>query len=430
MSSYKSIFFIVIAFIVTMSVSCGPKVDKAALENEPSIIKWQDFDEAAFKQAKEETKLVMVYLNPFWEHRTHIMNDSTFNDSTIAELIMDKFIPVRVDPDKRPEINRRYNVGGWPSIAFVTPEGMAIGGTMFHTPQSFSTNLMQYSELYTSKAETLAMTADSINAFIDAAIESATLPTPGIPEDMVPRLVDKVSQAYDEIYGGVKSDGAKGLEATALLYCFNNIQKGEVKSRLNKIGALTLSNLFASNTWDIIDGGFHSYSLTPNWDSPGYQKMLSDNAAMLLVVANHMNQTQDKLYQKHIDKLVNFLDRFLGHGKGYYNALDSDLGVYWQPEGYLPGSKYYKLSEADRRKNGNPRQQTIMTVDANAMMVSGLLAIGGAAKVDKWSKRGLEVLDFLWDSCYKKGQGMAHYYDDAPKQFSILPAQANMLTAL
>ncbi|MBV8264603.1 MAG: DUF255 domain-containing protein, partial [Candidatus Eremiobacteraeota bacterium] len=98
--------------------------------NRAAEIHWQQWGDAAFARAAEENKPVLLAISAVWCHWCHVMDETSYSDPAIITQIDERFVPVRVDNDQRPDVNARYNMGGWPTTALLTPEGEVLyGGT-------------------------------------------------------------------------------------------------------------------------------------------------------------------------------------------------------------------------------------------------------------------------------------------------------------
>src|SRR6266566_3662721 len=95
------------------------------------MITWLPWSADAFARAAREGKPVLLSITAAWCHACHEMDRTTYADPEVAALVRDRFIAVRVDTDRRPDINERYNLGGWPTTAFLTPDGDVITGSTF-----------------------------------------------------------------------------------------------------------------------------------------------------------------------------------------------------------------------------------------------------------------------------------------------------------
>ena len=96
--------------------------------NQAHEIHWQEWSAAAFDQARLEDKPVLLSISAVWCHWCHVMDETALSDPEVIRLANDSYVPVRVDSDQRPDVNARYNMGGWPTVALLTPEGDVIAG--------------------------------------------------------------------------------------------------------------------------------------------------------------------------------------------------------------------------------------------------------------------------------------------------------------
>ena len=89
-------------------------------------VSWLPWSEESFKKAKELDKPILLDISAVWCHWCHVMDKTTYSDNSVGQLIEEKFVPIRVDRDQRPDIDKRYNMGGWPTTAFLTPDGLVM----------------------------------------------------------------------------------------------------------------------------------------------------------------------------------------------------------------------------------------------------------------------------------------------------------------
>ena len=95
------------------------------------MINWLPWSADAFARAAREGKPVLLSITAAWCQACHEMDRTTYADPEVAALVRDRFVAVRVDTDRRPDINERYNLGGWPTTAFLTADGDVITGGTF-----------------------------------------------------------------------------------------------------------------------------------------------------------------------------------------------------------------------------------------------------------------------------------------------------------
>ncbi|HLQ04212.1 MAG TPA: DUF255 domain-containing protein, partial [Verrucomicrobiae bacterium] len=89
--------------------------------NHAHEIKWREWGDAAFAEASAQSKPVLLAISAVWCHWCHVMDETSYSAAGNIEIINEQFVPIRVDNDERPDVNRRYNMGGWPTTAFLTP---------------------------------------------------------------------------------------------------------------------------------------------------------------------------------------------------------------------------------------------------------------------------------------------------------------------
>ena len=116
--------------------------------NEAHRIEWLPWGSASFEKAQNEDKPVLLSISAAWCHWCHVMDETTYSDPDVQSLLSTGFIAVRVDNDHRPDINARYNVGGWPTTAFLTPHGGLIGGATYLPSDQFIAMLLELRDAY------------------------------------------------------------------------------------------------------------------------------------------------------------------------------------------------------------------------------------------------------------------------------------------
>ena len=99
-------------------------------------INWQEWNKETFEKSAKENKPILLDIHGVWCHWCHVMDQTSYSDEEVIEIIYKEFIPIKVYTDKRPDINKRYNQGGWPSTVFLTPTGQIITGTTYVPPDS------------------------------------------------------------------------------------------------------------------------------------------------------------------------------------------------------------------------------------------------------------------------------------------------------
>src|SRR6185295_2170755 len=151
----------------------------------------------AFARAAREGKPVLLAITAAWCRACHEMDRTTYADPAVAALVRDRFVPVRVDTDRRPDINERYNLGGWPTTAFLTADGDILTGGTFIPVERMSHVLERVAAAAASVSGRAARSAASP---AEARAEGAS---EGGPPDLdLTVLIESIFSTYDEQHGG------------------------------------------------------------------------------------------------------------------------------------------------------------------------------------------------------------------------------------
>ena len=102
-----------------------------------TLVEWREWGEEAFAEARAESKPLLLSLSASWCVACDEMDRTTYADPRLAGHLKESFVPVRVDVDRQPRTRERYNMGGFPSTVFCTPEGKIITGASTRRPSRF-----------------------------------------------------------------------------------------------------------------------------------------------------------------------------------------------------------------------------------------------------------------------------------------------------
>jgi uncharacterized protein len=286
--------------------------------NRANEIRWRRWSEEAFEQAVREDKPVLLSISAVWCHWCHVMDETTYSNQPVIDLANREYVPIRVDNDVRPDINQRYNMGGWPTTAFLTPQGDILTGATYLPPEQMADALAKVASYYrTNKPEIVGRVLEGRRRAGASVAASAGSLDPGL----VDRVLGNVENAYDATYGGF--GGAPKFpqtDAIALL-AEQSVLKGE--PRLMEMARHTLAQMAGGGTYDHVEGGFFRYSTTQDWSVPHFEKMLEDHAGLLSALAL---TGQGEI----LDDAVRYVDTVLRDPKTglYAGSQDADEDYY------------------------------------------------------------------------------------------------------
>jgi len=247
--------------------------------NRANEIAWMPWGPDAFERAHAQDKPILLAISAVWCHWCHVMDETTYSDPAVIAAINERYVPVRVDNDRRPDVNARYNMGGWPTTAFLAPDGTLLTGATYLPPEALRRALGDIASFYAGNKETVAKRA----AEGAARRESPNTSHDGLRDTMIVRLVEQMSESYDDEYGGF-GDAPKFPQPEVLEFLLTE-WRASGDQRLYSMVAETVLAMARGGMYDHVEGGFFRYSTTRDWSVPHFEKMAEDHAGLLRVLA-------------------------------------------------------------------------------------------------------------------------------------------------
>ena len=248
--------------------------------NRAHEITWLPWGDAAFERAGREDKPILLSISAVWCHWCHVMDETSYSDSAIIAAINEHFIPVRIDNDERPDINARYNMGGWPTTAFLAADGATITGATYLAPAQMRRALAEIARFYAEqRGDIAARSAELHSRSRTYELASASELDPA----MVAKVIDEIAAGYDAEFGGF-GDAPK-FPQPEMLELLLTQWRYTGDERLHAMVMHTLRAMSSGGMYDHVEGGFFRYSTTRDWSVPHFEKMAEDHAGLLRVLA-------------------------------------------------------------------------------------------------------------------------------------------------
>ena len=249
-------------------------------------IAWREWSDEAFADARDQGKPVLLDIGAVWCHWCHVMDDGipgdpvhtgTYSDPAVQQRIAADFIPVKVDNDRRPDINARYNMGGWPTTAFLTGDGDTLYGETYVTPARMIGLLDHIADIYKNQRDQVEEQTRQMRE--RRASEQAARPTEAPLDPRTSTIVaESIVRNFDPQYGGFGTQ-PKFPHPDALIFALERYSEtGD--PRLKAFAETTMRGMDSGGMYDRFAGGFFRYSTTRDWSIPHYEKMLEDNARL------------------------------------------------------------------------------------------------------------------------------------------------------
>jgi uncharacterized protein YyaL (SSP411 family) len=161
-------------------------------------VEWREWGPAAFEAADSRGQPVLLALVTSWSAECHEMDATTYTDPRIAANINDSFVPVRVDADRRPGVRERYNMGGFPSTVFLTPDGTVLTGATFLGVEGFRGILDSVRRTWDARGEAAGS--------VPRALRDADPPGGTVDARVEEHMIEQLLAAFDNEFGGWGGD--------------------------------------------------------------------------------------------------------------------------------------------------------------------------------------------------------------------------------
>ena len=310
-----------------------------------TALRWLPWNQDVFEQAAREDKLILLDIGATWCHWCHVMDHVTYEDAELVALVREKFLAVRVDRDRLPQVDERFqraqslaggpSVGGWPLTCVLTPQGDVLFKGTFVPPRADPMfggglgliDLLRQLDVYWREHREEIRQASTGIARQVREQTAAFLATPGkLTDELVSQIVGGIRGPYDSAHGGF-GVAPKFFHASSLELLLCRAWSGDRDA--GKIALHTLGAIAAGGVFDQVGGGLHRYSVDQRWHVPHFEKMASDNAAMLANYANAYAQTRDERFARAARRILEWIDETLRDrgGRGFYASQDADVGL-------------------------------------------------------------------------------------------------------
>jgi len=317
------------------------------LQHQHNPVDWYPWGPEAIETARRQDKPIFLsvgYSTCYW---CHVMERQCFEHESIAELMNDLFINIKVDREERPDVDNLYMTavqvltqhGGWPMSVFLTPDLRPFYGGTYFPPQDgygrpgFPTVLRSIEDAYRNRKVDVEKSA---NQLITILRELAQPPAPAQPIRIDEKFIDQQIRSsvydYDAMLGGFGS-APKFPRQTLLELMLVSVRPASLKrhspEESNKHLAMvrnTLNAMANGGIRDHLGGAFHRYSTDAKWLVPHFEIMLYDNAMLAWCYVEAHRQTGEARYADITRRLLDFILREMTSPDGaFYTAFDAEV---------------------------------------------------------------------------------------------------------
>jgi uncharacterized protein len=318
-------------------------VNRLAREHSPYLLQhadnpvdWFPWGDEAFEKARTENKPIFLSIGYSTCHWCHVMAHESFESDAVASVLNQWFVPIKVDREERPDVDRVYMTfvqattgsGGWPMSVWLTPDLKPFYGGTYFPPSSrwgrpgFVDILGEIARVWGAEPKKLQQSADALTAQLRGIERSAPvseLPTPPALE----RIATQFRDTFDHVHGGF-GGAPKFPRPCELLFLLREYARsGNDDAR--SMALLTLRAMANGGMRDHVGGGFHRYSVDEAWRVPHFEKMLYDQAQLVVSLLEASQASGDRFFADVAEDTLQYVMRQMtDEAGGFYSAEDAD----------------------------------------------------------------------------------------------------------
>ena len=312
------------------------------LQHAYNPVQWLAWGPDAFNTSLREDKPIFLSVGYSTCHWCHVMERESFENDEIAQVLNHSFVPVKIDREERPDIDRLYMAyvqastgsGGWPMSVWLTPELKPFYGGTYYPPEDrfgrpgFLSLLHSIADAWKEDRKKLEHVADGIQSQLKSFSTAAPHPE-SLGEKVLDDAFMQISSHFDPVAGGFSS--APKFPRPSILTFLFNYAYFTGREEASAMALLTLERMARGGIHDHLGvkgkggGGFARYATDALWHVPHFEKMLYDNALLALSFLEAFQLTKETLYAQTAEDIFNYVMCDMTSPEGaFYSAEDAD----------------------------------------------------------------------------------------------------------
>ncbi len=338
------------------------------LQHAHNPVQWRAWNAATLQTAKQQQKLIFLSIGYSTCHWCHVMERESFEDEQVAALLNQSFICIKVDREELPDVDHLYMEtiqrmglhGGWPLNMFLTPERVPFYGGTYFPKQNFVNILQQIAGVWQQDSQQIQGSAQELLALLQQSSTHESLFQ--LEPALLDRCYEQLQQSYDHNYGGFSSAPKfpTPMKMSFLLRYAEQHQKTQALPMVEH----TLMAMACGGIFDQLGGGFARYATDIFWLAPHFEKMLYDQAGLVIAYTEAYQLTHKADYAAVAKRILDYVLRVLTHPEGgFYCGEDADsegeegkfyVWRYEEIENILTPEEFARFVQVyDLRKLGN-----------------------------------------------------------------------------
>ncbi len=460
------------------------------LQHRDNPVHWRPWGPAAFAEAKDQNKPILLSVGYAACHWCHVMAHESFEDPETASLMNELFVNIKVDREERPDIDKIYmqalqemgEHGGWPLTMFLTPDGAPFwGGTYFakepqHGRPGFRQVLREIARVYREAPDHVTHNTHILTQALNRQESYDIQAELSLP--LIDQVAGRLLQLLDRVNGGLQ--GAPKFPQTALLEMLWRSGLRDGPDACLGAVSFSLERMAQGGIYDHLGGGFARYATDERWLVPHFEKMLYDNALLLRLMTLVWQRTRSELLRTRIDETAAWVLREMVTESGAFaSSLDADSEgqegrfYVWQydevrdllpaedfalfaaaydvtPEGNWEGKTILNrlnepadLTEVDeqrladcrtrlfqhRESRARPGWDDKVLSDWNGLMISALALAGRVFARPQWTEAAARAFDVIRTRMWRDGHLLHSMRLGEARHLATAEGYANMIHA-
>jgi uncharacterized protein YyaL (SSP411 family) len=323
------------------------------LQHAHNPVDWLPWGEAAFEKARRENKPVFLSVGYSTCHWCHVMERESFENEAIASLLNRHFVPVKVDREERPDVDRVYMTyvqattggGGWPMSVWLTP-GLKpfLGGTYFPPEDrggrlGFETVLLRVAEAWEKDRAAITESSNAVMSRLRTVTGDTAAGGDAPDRALLERGYEQFKASYDPEEGGF-GDAPKFPRPSVMDFMLRFHARTGAAEALG-MTIHTLRKMALGGLHDHLGGGFHRYSVDARWHVPHFEKMLYDQGQLAGTYVDAYQLTRDPFFAEAACGILDYVRRDMTGDRGqFYSAEDADSPRPGNPDESAEGAFY------------------------------------------------------------------------------------------
>ncbi len=300
------------------------------LQHAHNPVDWYPWGDEAFAKAKKEGKPIFLSIGYSTCHWCHVMERQSFEDEEVAKVLNENFVPIKVDREERPDVDQIYMAfvqastghGGWPLSAWLTPDLKPFVGGTYYPKARFLEILGRIHEVWKEKRAAIEEDADRAAEFLKGMTEPKE--TGAVDSDAVLRKgYELFERQFEPVHGGFSQAPKFPHSTTIQALLRHHLRTGDAEALA--MAEKSLVEMARGGIYDQLGGGFHRYSTDAAWIVPHFEKMLYDNALLVVAYLEAYQATGKEFYARIARETLEYVRRDMTSKDGaFYSAEDAD----------------------------------------------------------------------------------------------------------